>query len=32
MGKERGFFAEEGIELKLVLIPAYLGGTALIAR
>jgi ABC-type nitrate/sulfonate/bicarbonate transport system substrate-binding protein len=32
MGKDRGFFAEEGIELKLVLIPAYLGGTALIAR
>jgi NitT/TauT family transport system substrate-binding protein len=32
MGKERGFFADEGIELKLVLIPAYLGGTALIAR
>jgi ABC-type nitrate/sulfonate/bicarbonate transport system substrate-binding protein len=32
MGKERGFFADEGIDLKLVLIPAYLGGTALIAR
>jgi len=32
IGKERGFFADEGIELKLVLIPAYLGGTALIAR
>jgi NitT/TauT family transport system substrate-binding protein len=32
IGKERGFFAEEGVELKLVLIPAYLGGTALIAR
>ena len=32
MGKERGFFADEGIDLKLVLMPAYLGGTALIAR
>src|ERR1043166_2011314 len=32
MGKERGFFADEGIDLKLVLIPAYLGGTALIGR
>jgi ABC-type nitrate/sulfonate/bicarbonate transport system substrate-binding protein len=32
MGKERGFFAEEGIDLKLVLIPAYLAGTTLIGR
>jgi NitT/TauT family transport system substrate-binding protein len=32
MGRERGFFAEEGIDLKLVLIPAYLGGTTLIGR
>lgn len=32
MGKERGFFADEGIDLKLVHIPAYLAGTALIAR
>jgi NitT/TauT family transport system substrate-binding protein len=32
IGKERGFFAEEGVELKLVHIPAYLARTALIAR
>jgi NitT/TauT family transport system substrate-binding protein len=32
MGKERGFFADEGIELKLVLIPGSLAGTALIGR
>ena len=31
IGKERGFFTE-GIDLKLVLVPAYLAGTALIAR
>jgi NitT/TauT family transport system substrate-binding protein len=31
MGKERGFFADEGIDLKLVLIPAYLARTALMA-
>jgi NitT/TauT family transport system substrate-binding protein len=32
MGKERGFFSEEGIELKLVVMPAYLAPTALIAK
>jgi ABC-type nitrate/sulfonate/bicarbonate transport system substrate-binding protein len=32
MGKERGFFADEGIELKLVLIPGSLARTALLAR
>jgi ABC-type nitrate/sulfonate/bicarbonate transport system substrate-binding protein len=32
IGKERGFFADEGIELKLIHIPAYLARTALIAR
>ena len=32
MGKERGFFAEEGIELKLVLIPGSLARPALMAR
>ena len=32
IGKERGIFAEEGIDLKLVLIPANLARTALIAR
>jgi ABC-type nitrate/sulfonate/bicarbonate transport system substrate-binding protein len=32
MGKERGFFAEEGIELKLVQIPGSLARTALLAR
>ena len=31
IGKERGVFTE-GIDLKLVLVPAYLAGTALIAR
>jgi ABC-type nitrate/sulfonate/bicarbonate transport system substrate-binding protein len=32
IGKERGIFAEEGIDLKLVLIPANLARTALVAR
>lgn len=32
MGKERGFFAEEGIDLKLVLIPGSLARPALLAR
>jgi len=32
IGKERGIFAEEGIDLKLVLIPANLAPTALLAR
>ncbi|HEY3305725.1 MAG TPA: ABC transporter substrate-binding protein [Candidatus Binatia bacterium] len=32
MGKERGFFSEEGIELKLVVMPAYLAPTALIGK
>jgi ABC-type nitrate/sulfonate/bicarbonate transport system substrate-binding protein len=32
IGKERGIFAEEGIDLKLVLIPANIARTALVAR
>jgi ABC-type nitrate/sulfonate/bicarbonate transport system substrate-binding protein len=32
MGKERKFFSEEGIELKLVVMPAYIAPTALIAK
>lgn len=32
MGKERGFFTEEGIELKLVVMPASIAPTALVAK
>lgn len=32
MGKDRNFFAEEGIELKLVLIPVSIAPTALVAQ
>jgi NitT/TauT family transport system substrate-binding protein len=32
LGKERGFFAEEGIDLKLIFIPVSVAPTALTAR